>query len=179
MDGIRKLTDLLANIAIIVVAILLSVVLVKNYLLHKTPVSNVNNPSRQSVERRVGERVALPRTEWQKSGRTLLLALSTTCHFCSDSGPFYQQLAKERSSDTRLVAVLPQPENAGKSYLSKLGVPVDDVQQASLDSLGARGTPTLLLVDSGGQVLDSWVGKLPASEEAEVLSKVREGAARQ
>ncbi|HEX8070987.1 MAG TPA: hypothetical protein VF546_13610 [Pyrinomonadaceae bacterium] len=174
MDGIRKLTDLLANLAIIVVAILLSVVLVKNYLLHNPPLNN--SPAPQGVETRVGERLALSGVEWSKNGRTLLLALSTTCHFCSDSAPFYRQLIKERGG-VHLVAVLPQPVAEGQKYLDRLGLSVDEVKQAPLASLGVSGTPTLFLIDNNGTVLNTWFGQLPAEQETAVLEQVRHAPA--
>lgn len=67
----------------------------------------------------------------------------------------------------------------GRRYLSKQGVFVDDVKQISLDSIGAEGTPTLILVDSSGIVKDVWVGKLPKTVEATVIDRVRQSVARQ
>jgi hypothetical protein len=41
-----------------------------------------------------------------------------------------------------------------------------------LGEIGVRGTPTLILIDGGGVVKQSWVGRLSADEEAEVLSRL-------
>lgn len=145
---------------------------VKNYLLTK---ASPPGPNREAVgsEIRVGQALALPNVDWANNGRTLILALSTTCHFCTESGPFYQRLVKERGGNTRLIAVLPQAVSDGKNYLDRLGVSVDEVQQASLSSINIRGTPTLLLVNGKGVVVQEWVGRLPTEQETEVLSKVR------
>jgi hypothetical protein len=35
-----------------------------------------------------GENVSLSGVDWSKSDRNLVLALSTTCHFCSESADF-------------------------------------------------------------------------------------------
>ena len=56
--------------------------------------------------------------------------------------------------DTRLVAVFPQENGEGERYLSDLGVKVDEVEQASFGDLGISGTPTLILVDGGGKVVE-------------------------
>jgi hypothetical protein len=72
-----------------------------------------------------------------------------------------------------LVAVLPQATEEGKRYLEGLGVDVNEIRQSSLSEIKVTGTPTLMLVNSDGIVTDSWVGKLPADQEADVLSKVR------
>jgi thioredoxin-related protein len=157
--------------------LLLASVLIKSYLWKPNPLqSNLKSDtaSRQQVE--TGKKINLSEVDWQKNRQTLLLVLSTTCHFCTESAPFYQTLTKERG-DTRIIAVLPQTVNDGKDYLNKLGVSVDEIKQIPFSSIGIRGTPTLILVDNSGIVKDSWVGKLPNSEEAKVLSRVRENVA--
>jgi hypothetical protein len=98
--------------------------------------------------------------------------VSTVCHLCTESGPFYQRLAKARGR-TQLLAVLPQPIDEGKRYLEKLGVSVDKIRQVSLSSIDVRGTPTLMLVNSDGVVVNTWIGTLQVDREAEVLSKMQ------
>ncbi len=167
MDNLNKRIELLANVAIIVVALLLGAVLVKRYLLPQAP-----SPQAQS-RIQPGTKLSVPGIEWGKNERTLLLVLSTTCRFCTESSPFYQRLAQEkaRKGGVGLIAVLPQSVSESQKYLNGLGVPVDDVKQAGLDAVQVRGTPTLIVADRTGAVLESWVGKLPAEAEAEVLDR--------
>lgn len=172
---IAKRIGLIADLAIIVTAVLLCVVLIKNYIVTQ-PAPAINN-STTDAQLQSDAKLSIPGIDWAKSEQTLLLALSSTCHFCSESAPFYRQLVKERGSSVRIIAVLPQSVQAGRDYLNRLGVSVDDVMQVEFNSLGVKGTPTLILADSNGVVLDSWVGKLPSSEEAEVLSRVRQNIA--
>jgi hypothetical protein len=178
MNSFRKNVELAANIAIFIVSVLLCVALVKNRLA-SAPVVNIGN-DRQEINRKslVGEKINLPQVDWRKNGHTLLLALSTNCHFCSESTPFYQHLVKERSGNTRIVAVLPQPVSESQEYLNKHGVSVDDVEQVDLDSIEIGGTPTLIWVDDEGVVRDLWIGKLPKAIEAEVLERVQQNIAR-
>jgi hypothetical protein len=72
----------------------------------------------------------------------------------------------------RLVALLPQPLQESRTYLDKLGIKVDDVAQSPLNSVGVSGTPTLLLIDNQGAVIDSWVGKLSEGAGEEVRARV-------
>jgi hypothetical protein len=162
-----KKVELLANVAIIIIALLLGAVLVKRYLMPTVP----NGPP-AVAQIQPGTKVNLPGVDWGKSEQTLVLALSDGCRFCSESAGFYQRLAKEKASagGLRLIAVLPQEVGQGQIYLSKLGVPVDEVRQATLGAIGVSGTPTLLLVDNKGAVKQSWLGKLAPDKEAEVLS---------
>ena len=163
-----KKIELIANIAIIVVALILGVVLVKRYLLTDT-----QSAAPTAARIQPGTKVQLAGVDWSKSGQTLVLVVSDTCHFCTESAEFYQRLAQEKAKHegTRMIAVLPQDVSRGQAYLSKLGVAVDEVQQSPLDAIGVVGTPTLLLIDDKGAVKQSWVGKLPPGQETEVLSK--------
>lgn len=164
-----KKIELLANVAIIVVALILGVVLVKRYLLSDQQSAVAPSPARIQP----GTKVALTGVDWSKTGQTLVLVVSDTCHFCTESAGFYQRLAEQKAKQagTRLIAVLPQDVSRGQAYMSKLGVAVDEVQQSPLNALGVSGTPTLLLVDNQGIVKESWLGKLPPDKETEVLSR--------
>jgi hypothetical protein len=122
----------------------------------------------------VGKAISLPGTDWKRSDRTLVFVLSTGCHFCTESASFYKELAQKRAKqgNTRLVAVLPQPVDAGRKYLSDLGIAVDDVKQLPPNSIGVHGTPTLLLVNKDGVVTNAWRGKLPADKERDVIARL-------
>jgi hypothetical protein len=167
-----------ANGSIILAAVLFSLVLAKFYL--GQPPNKKDNPSPPSpVTQKIlqkGDVLNIPRVDW-RNGQTLLLALSTTCHFCTDSAPFYQRLSKDHG-DTRLVAVFPQDSGEGQRYLSTLGVKIDEVEQASFVDLGIGGTPTLILVDSGGKVINKWEGALPPTTEREVIGQLKDEIAR-
>jgi hypothetical protein len=159
----RKL-EVAANVAIIVVAVVLCAVLVKTYLF-----APAAQPAQQSL---VGARVSVPEVDWRANGRTLVLVLQKGCRFCTESAPFYQRLARE-SGPVHLVAVLPQQVEEARGYLRELNVPVAEVRQASFQDLGIRGTPTLLLVNGEGVVTGSWFGKLPPDKEEAVLGRLK------
>lgn len=174
----HKSVEFVANVAIILVAILLGAILVNRYLLH--PSSKEPSPlaQRETVQIKPGTKVSLPGMEWSNSRHSLLMVLSTNCRYCTESAPFYQRLAAEKAQhrDLNLVAVLPQNVEESEKYLSEHGINVNDIRRATLASLGVRGTPTLMLVDSTGSVINSWIGKLPATAETEVINAVRQCA---
>jgi hypothetical protein len=173
MNKLFKRTEMVANIAIIVVAVLLGVVLVRNYLLPQPEPQPAMPPTVAAIA--PGTKLSIPGVDWKANGRTMVLALSTGCRYCTESGPFYQRLAQERAKaqNLRVVAMFPEPVEQSKKYLSDLGVSVDEVQQGRLDSIGVRGTPTLILVDGDGAVVESWRGKLPGNKESEVLARLK------
>jgi thiol-disulfide isomerase/thioredoxin len=179
---IKKL-EVLANLAVIITSVVLCSVLIRKYVFSptkqeasveavqsKSPASSATR--RQSIQ--AGTKISLPGIDWSKSTRTVVLALSTTCHFCSESAPFYQKLQQQKPNSVRLVAVFPQSVENSRNYLNKLGVSVSDVVQSSLSSVGVSGTPTLLLIDNEGSVTDSWVGRLSDSEAAKVIAQIHE-----
>jgi thioredoxin-related protein len=171
MNPLYKRVELFANIAIILVAIALVAVLAKRY------VFTGPNPNQapEQVQSNVGTKVSQIDVDWSKSDKNLVLMLSTSCHFCTESAPFYKRLVEQRTQqDTfHLTAVLPQPVTEAQSYLNGLGVNIAEIKQLSPAALRIRGTPTLLLVNSAGVVTEEWLGKLPPDKENEVLSRLR------
>lgn len=160
-----------ANLATIVVAVLISATLVKAHFFPNPPartVTTVSAPVSQIVPGKTLDGRALG-VDWARNRSTLVLAMSTACHFCKDSLPFYRELAAART-DVKLVAVMPQPVAEGRKFLIDSNVPIDEVRQISLNTIGVAGTPTLLLVNGAGVIAKVWVGKLQTDGESQVLS---------
>jgi hypothetical protein len=132
--------------------------------------------SRQSDPRHplpVGAKFELKGVDWRANKRSVVLAISTTCHYCTESAGFYRELVtKCQSAHVRMIAVLPQPLEQAKAYLEAQGVSVDEIRHSSLPEIQISGTPTLLLVDDAGTVRAIWVGKLPPESEQQVLARV-------
>jgi hypothetical protein len=168
--------EVLSNVGIIVVCAALTFTLVKR---HFDPAPGAAaagaRPPRPADQNLVGKKVTLPDVDWARNGRTLVLALQSGCHFCTDSAPFYKELVKRQAGqpNLQLVAVLPQPVEQGRGYLNTLGVSIDNVRQDSLNNLGVSGTPTLLLVDNNGSVVNAWKGRLDGNREREVLERLQ------
>lgn len=175
LSNVSKKIELAANLAIVVVACLFAIVLIKNELLNKSAARTTNNQNQPAPleSKFVGNpNLSSLDIDWKQSRQTLILAISESCHFCTESAPFYKELVQKKGS-TRLIAILPQSVEDGTKYLQTLGVSVDEIRQLSLDRIGVRATPTLLLVDATGALRDSWIGILPPDKEADVLGSVQ------
>ena len=110
--------------------------------------------------------------DWGSYSKTLVIAIRTGCPYCDASMPFYRRLGeRERSSRLRahLLLVMPNDPATGAQYLAKGGLDSQSIFGQSLGALRVSGTPTLLLLDSGGRVERTWVGQLTAKEESEVM----------
>lgn len=166
----------IADISLIVVAVVFGTLAMKTMLESREARQLGSARSRSGfVAPGVGARFHLPGIDWTAGTHTLVLVLSTTCHFCSDSAPFYRRLLDQARKEAgwRTIAVLPQPSDDARPYLLGLGIAADQILQASLASLGTGGTPTLVVVDSEGVVTASWFGRLSNAAETEVLALFR------
>jgi hypothetical protein len=165
-----KAIEMLANLSVIAVALLGCVLLTRNLLPggRSQPPAAVKSSALQPS---IGTQVSLPGVDWATRKQTVVLVLSTRCRFCSESAPFFRRLEKEvRGRRTvRLIAVFPQDAEEASAYLNSLGVAVEEVIQAPLDSMNARGTPTLALVDDRGLITHAWVGRIPPGKEDELM----------
>jgi len=169
MNNLNKGINLALNLMIALVLVCIGVVVIKHYW----------HPGRSAVPPRdygvpVGSKVPLPDIDWEKNGQTLLLVLDTGCQYCTASAPFYQQMVRETAHNRsiQLVATFPQEISKSKQYLNEHNVPIDEVRQSSLNALGVKGTPTLILVNNKAEVLRSWPGQLSPEAEKEVLLKI-------
>lgn len=159
-----KKLEALANVAIMVVAGLASAVLIKTYLLPQPAV-------RQIPQVVVGDKSAIEGVDWKANRRTLVLALQTTCRFCSESASLYRRLTDVLpKAGVHMIAVLPQAKTESVRYLRSLDVNVTDVRQESFVTLKIPGTPTLMLVDEVGVVRNVWVGKLSPQRENDLVT---------
>ena len=165
MNNSYKRINIALNVAIVLVVVLIGVVFAKNYL---RPARTT--PAHPDFR---GMKVNLPDIDWAQNEQTLLLVLNEKCRFCTESAPFYQQLTEANSTNRklRLVAVLPQDVSSSREYLRSLKAPIDDVRQSSLDEIGVEGTPTLILVNAKGEVMEAWAGKLSPEQEMDVLKR--------
>jgi hypothetical protein len=162
--GFAKKIELAANIGIVITAVLIGIFFVRNY-------TQRQSDPRHTVA--LGSKFALKNVNWQANGKNLVFAVSTTCHYCTESAGFYRKLVEEcKQQHVHTVAVLPQPQAEAQAYLSGEGVDVDEIQRAPLSDLDIGGTPTLVLVNQSGVVKQVWQGKLPSEKEQDVVTKL-------
>jgi thioredoxin-related protein len=164
MSRLEKAT----NVAIIIACVFLVGTLVRNYYLSR------NSDIDATPEIPKGTEIKLPIA--QSAVPTLVLALSKSCHFCTESVPFYQKLASFKNSSPqrlRLVAVLPDKQEEAEAYVKGNGIGVDSVVSLPLANLGVRGTPTLLLLDGQNKLEEIWIGKMSPEGESQIIDRLK------
>jgi hypothetical protein len=121
----------------------------------------------------VGERFPqLPGLDIASAPSTVIIWISTSCRYCTESLPLYAALLGKRSL-TRVVVLGAEPEDTIRAYLSGHGLLVDGVLSVRRTEVKFRGTPTVLLLDQTSRIRRIWRGMLPsAADEAELLNLV-------
>jgi hypothetical protein len=167
----KSALDTLANIAIIIACVALVAMVARNMFFQPKPAPPPGAAAKGETLKAL--QAVLP----AGSERTLVAAVAPGCHFCDESFPFYKTLIEQRNekgSQVKFIAAVPgedqkEPETA---KLTGAGVTPDQMVAIDFNTIKVPGTPTLLLVDAKGKVLDVWVGKLDASGEKEVLARL-------
>jgi thioredoxin-related protein len=162
--------DKLTNVVVIVTCIVVCGVVVKNYTDRRTP------PPLSISGYQRGDQIEKIEGLHTDADRSLLLIVRSTCRYCTDSMPFYRLLREERDkadSRVKLVAVCLESRESCEEYLRKNEFTPDTVVTANPESLKAKATPTLVLVDSGGRVSETWVGRLEGNRQGEVVRVVQ------
>lgn len=168
MKAFQKV-ELTANILIIVVSLLLGTALVQNYFLAPFETQG----PRKQIAPVVGSKINLPDVTWSPQSKTLILALQSGCRFCNESASFHQRLIESvKDKNVKLIAVFPTDMGDNAAQLNRLGIASIEVRQLPLAKIQVRGTPTLILANEEGEIINFWVGKLPPEKEAEVIDKL-------
>jgi hypothetical protein len=155
--------ETIANLTIIVTGLTVTTLLLSRVI------ADYRQPPRPAVpDYQVGETLpaAFP-VDFRKTPQTLLLVLSSQCHYCTDSVPFYRDLLSARAnggSDTRFVAVGLETRATLEDYLKQHQLVFDEVVSLPREAIKFRGTPTLLLVDNSSVVKGVWSGFLSSEQ---------------
>ena len=159
-------TDRFANLAVIVMCVVIAAVGAKQLL--PTKASRPAKPNPYVV----GEKTPFVEANFGESDKTVLLVVSSTCRFCTESLPFYRGLIAEVHKSERsvraVVASLDPPDRA-QAYVSENGLVGAGLIRMPADAwVRIQATPTVLVLDREGIVKGSWVGKLQPEQEKEV-----------
>jgi hypothetical protein len=153
------------NILIIAVVLLIGGTFLRSQLSHR------------GSELAVGEKVDAPTGyDWHRLAPTLVIAVRNGCVYCERSYPLYRRL-EGLEHDNRLKAhmlvVTPDEPARAAALLSSQGITSPVIAGTPLKNIKVSGTPTLLLVDADGRLLQSWDGELDASSADALVAQLR------
>jgi hypothetical protein len=165
-----KHIEKIANLAIIFAVVVFLVVVVRGGLLRQSIPAHPPAPTSATVQ--IGSTISLPGIQFPAGQDSLLLNISSACHFCKDSLPFYKQLTAQLKGRVNIIAVLPEAQPEAESFITNAGLKGVRVVSAKLSTIGVHATPTLLLVDPKGKVKAAWVGELDSDHQRQLISAV-------
>jgi len=128
--------------------------------------------SRTTVSALVEEGIKAPAidsVDYGASRTTLVVAVNSVCRYCTDSMPYYKEIADAKLKGVRIVVVSPDPIETTRQYLENFKVSADQIVQAPLVPLGITATPTLLVVTQDGALEQRLRGKLDDQQESALL----------
>jgi hypothetical protein len=133
--------------------------------------------ARTAATQLVGKHLAVARLDWKSSAVNVVFFISTHCHFCEESMPFYRQVTEipgRAPQKLAISAISRDDPELLKGTLSKQHVNLDGVYRAPvIDALSS--TPIVLIVDANGIVRRVFEGRLDSSREKDVLKIVASG----
>ena len=171
-EMVRRL-ETITNIAMLMALLVFCATVIKDDWLH--PQEHQLKSIAQTDNSVRGTQLKLEGVSWNKVDKTVVMALSTQCHFCEQSIPFYQKLSSSpavSSGHVALVALFPQTRLEALSFVERNRLHIDNILSVSPQVVGASGTPTVYVVDRTGKIEDVWIGMLSTDQEKELLSKL-------
>ncbi|HUF48319.1 MAG TPA: hypothetical protein VMM93_10925 [Vicinamibacterales bacterium] len=162
-----RLTTWTAVVLVVAVAITMGVVLYPSLVGAAATSTTPPPPPAYGV----GSRIDTPADWHAGSPYTLVLFAQASCGACQRAQPFLKQVADEFADLAPVVLVSPnQFPAADASFAESLGL--DPAALRPLPGrVRARVTPTLVLVDQTGTVLQSWEG-VPPDDQADIRDTI-------
>jgi thiol-disulfide isomerase/thioredoxin len=115
--------------------------------------------------------------DYTAAPQTLLLLMNTDCRYCKESLPFFEKLAMSNNKtqvakQTKIAAIFPNFLTQVREYVEQNELDFQTISSPDFPLVKMLGTPTLILTNSRGEILDFWIGKLSDESEQEVLKAV-------
>jgi hypothetical protein len=168
---VRQIIEITANIALIpAVGVGLTVFLHRPSAAHIEANANISSPLLSPPN---GTKIYLPGIDWRAHKATLVVAISSACHYCMNSAPFYSQITHS-THQVPVVVVMPQGQKEAKTFLQQHSITPNNIVSEDLTNIQVQGTPTLLLISSSGTVTRSWVGELTETQRQQVVDALNQ-----
>ena len=119
-----------------------------------------------------GQRVDVPASWYDASGKTLIIFARASCGACDKAQPFLKNLVTRLNGRAAAVMAHPPGEDvANVAFAKSIGITTDHIKVVET-GLRVRATPTLLLVDRTGTVLEAWEGAGPPERQSSIVKAI-------
>lgn len=169
-----KVLNMAANVFLVAASGLLGTAAWYRYF--HVPPTNASK-SAGAVPFRPGDRAPQIRgIDYASAQRSLVIFLSTTCHYCEASAPFYNKLhavAEGTNGKWKFFTVFSQPGEQVQAFKARLNLAAYVLPGVEFRSFGVHSTPTAILVGKTGVVDRVWLGTSEAIETDVVAALTR------
>jgi len=105
-----------------------------------------------------GQAVDVPAAWYADAPQTLIVFARASCAACEKAQPFLKEIVGHMSGHGAVVMAHPAgADEADRKFASGIGIADDHVMVAT-PGMRVRVTPTLVLVDRQGRIVDAWEG---------------------
>ena len=105
-----------------------------------------------------GQQVDVPAAWYADAPQTLIVFARASCAACEKAQPFLKEIVGHMSGHGTAVMAHPVgPPEDDKKFANSLGI-ADDHVMVTTAGLRVRATPTIVLVDRQGRIVDAWEG---------------------
>jgi len=119
-----------------------------------------------------GQHVDVPANWYDSSPKTLIIFGRASCAACEKAQPFLKSLVTRLNGRaTAVFAHPPGAETDDAAFAKSLGITNDRVELVGA-GLRVRATPTLVLVNRNGTVLEAWEGTGPPERQSSILKAI-------
>lgn len=115
----------------------------------------------------------LPNYSYGDTDKTLIIALSTKCRYCTEEVTFFNELAGTRNNNsTRILAVFPESSDEVEQYVRAKNLTINFIAGIKLEQLNLASVPAEILVDRKGKILNFWIGGLAEGVKREITEAI-------
>ena len=169
LERLKHTAEIASNIAVVLVAVAMLSFAIAYFWIPANPTMVGGLQKGQQLS-------ALPGIDYGGAHQTLLIALNTDCSYCKESIPLYRKVTNAYPPGTkslRVVALFPNKSREVADYLTANSLKIDSIADVNFTALHVSATPTMILVNSRGEIQNFWLGRLAESESAALLRELR------
>ena len=165
-ERLKSYLEVSTNLTVLIVAII---------LLSSFAINWFNNRSAREVISGIAKGQQLDANlniDYRNSSYTLLLALNTRCEHCANNAKFYTEILHVTNNGKKVqaIAVFPNSLDEVRQYCQQHELTMDHRDSVDLSLIRIAATPTLVLIDQTGRVVDFWVGEITGNNQQKLLS---------
>jgi len=119
-----------------------------------------------------GQKIDVPSAWYTESPHTLIVFARASCAACEKAQPFLKQLVQHMNG--RGVPMMAHPPGAPEEdaiFARTLGVAPEHIKMTT-ENLRVRATPTIVLVDWQGRVVNAWEGATKPEDRLAMIAAV-------